>query len=119
MKALTVAALAIVLAGCWSPVPSNHFQGMIGDVPFQLDTRKQTALEGLTFKTTHVTVTGSNIAELRIEKLTGANDPQVIDKSYAGQAAVAKTYLDGLKGFAESLTKGGAEGAVKGLTGKP
>jgi hypothetical protein len=110
----------LLLTGCQSPpVPSNHFQGTIDGVPFQLDTKKQTKMKGFEFLVSRVSPIGTNFATLKIESIEGVNDPQVISKSYAGQAAVAKEFFDGFNSLASKLAEGGTKGAIEGISPKP
>ena len=106
-------ALSWLAFGCQSPVPSNEFSGTIGGVPFKFTARKQTVTKGVALKVTTVSGFATNYAELSIAELSSKNDPQVISKSYAGQAAVAREFFQGINNFAGKLTEGG----VKGLKG--
>ena len=88
MKLLFSALIVCILAGCQSPVPSNHFQGTIGGVPFSFDTRKQTGATNIDFTVVSVSPTTTNFSRLHIGSIFGVNDPAVVDKSYAGAAAL-------------------------------
>ena len=101
------AALAL-LAGCKSPVPGTHISGSIGGKPFEFNSPKQMAMEG--FSLAHTA--GTNTFTLTINKMKSENDPAVIDKAFAGQAAVAQTYFNGINELASKL----AEGAAKGIS---
>lgn len=95
-----------VLTGCKSPVPGAHIKGTLGGVPFDVQNPKQCKIVGFNLSL----ISGSNTFTLSISNLTSENDPQVIDKSYAGQAAVAKEFFTGINDLASKF----AEGAVKG-----
>lgn len=103
-----------VLCGCQSPVPGTHFSGSIGGVPFKFDGHKQTEAHDVTLTVVSCTVVATNYSTLHIGSLKSLNDPQVISKSYAGQAAVMKTMFDGLNQTLSKMVEGGA----KGLTAK-
>jgi hypothetical protein len=103
----TIALLAAALTGCRTPVPSNHISGSLGGVPFELENHKQTTMQGFLLSVT----TGTNTCSLSISNLVSTNDPQVIDKSYAGQAAVTKEFFTGMNEFASKLVEGGVKGA--------
>lgn len=117
---LCLCASVVFVSGCTSPVPSNKFSGTIGGVPFVFQGHKQTSVEDVTLEITSISKRGgdadsfatcvTNYSRLHIGKLSSVNDPQVISKSYAGQAAVTREFFDGMNAFASKF----AEGAVKG-----
>lgn len=111
MRALITALPIAILCGCTSPVPSNHFKGAIGGVPFEFDTKKQTTAENIEFVVVSAGAFSTNYSTLKIGKLSGQNDPQVISKSYAGQAAVTKEFFNGINEFASKVVEGGVKGA--------
>lgn len=66
------------------------------------------------FNATNVTITisqggGTNFV-FHADAMSSQNDPQVIDKSSAGQVAIVKAYMDGLN----QLTSAAVQGAVMG-----
>lgn len=118
MKLLSSLALVILLfigtgMSCLhGPVPSNHFRGTIGGVPFELDTKKQTSAKNIEFTVQSILGSVTNFSTLKIGEISGVNDPQVIDKSYAGQVALEKARWEGLNSALEKAAKGTAAGAT-------
>lgn len=104
--------LASLISGCTSPVPGNEFSGEIGGRPFKFRTRKQTVAKKLSLEVYGVSATATNFARLEIGELSSTNDPQVIDKSFAGQAAV----IDAQSRFLEAAGK--TIGAAAGTAAK-
>lgn len=104
--------MLLACCGCMNPVPSNHFSGNVGGVPFVIDTKKQTALTNLEFVVMSVTTNSTNFSKLSIGSVTGLNDPVVIDKSYAGAAAL----VDANSRFVKEL--GTTFGAAAGTAAK-
>jgi hypothetical protein len=118
VRTVLLAALIapLALTGCATgnrAVPGNHIKGSIAGQPFEIQNPKNTLMEGVSL--THQS--GTNSFTLRIDKLSSTNDPQVIDKAYAGQAAVTKTLFDGVNGTLEKLEKLAATGGKKAATG--
>lgn len=104
---MTLTGLCILVTnGCKSPVPSTKFSGSIGGQPFQFEGHKQTVAKGLDL----MMITGTNTFKLSIAELSSQNDPQVIDKSYAGQAAVTKEFFDGANNMISKIVEGGVKG---------
>jgi hypothetical protein len=101
---------AALFCGCRNPVPGNRIKGSIMGQPFAIDNPKNTTMRNVTL-TAHA---GTNSFELRIGEIASTNDPQVIDKAYAGQAAVAKIYFDG----AGQLVSQAMQAMAAGATGK-
>jgi hypothetical protein len=92
-SALVVAAM---LCGCVAggnrAVPGNHIKGFIAGQPFEIENPKNTTMTGVLLSHT----SGTNTFFLSIEKISSTNDPQVIDKAYAGQAHVMAVQWQGL-----------------------
>lgn len=112
------AGMMMFLAGCMSPVPSNHFTATVGGEKFDFETRKQTAAEGLEYSHTVMDASGkTNVFSLKVNKLSSTNDPQVIDRAYAGQAAVIDAqgrFLKSMVDAAEALGQKGGEAVATG-----
>lgn len=110
--------LAVSMTGCGTSgnkaVPGNHISGFIGGQPFGIDNPKNTTLRGV--EITHTA--GTNTFTLKIAELSSTNDPQVIDSSYAGQAAVMKTMFDGVRDITGVAIEK-AVGALKTADTKP
>jgi hypothetical protein len=106
-KYFCLLAIPLLLAGCTSPVPSTKFSGYVAGQPFEFVGHKQTSAKGVQL-TMH---SGTNTFSLTIAELSSQNDPQVISKSYAGQAAVTKEFFTGMNQFASKLVEGGVKGA--------
>ena len=104
--------LAAIPLSCMNPVPRNHFQGSVGGVPFTIDTRKQTALTNLEFVVMNMTTNSTNFSKLSIGSVTGVNDPVVIEKSYAGAAALTDAHTRLVKELGTTL------GAAAGTAAK-
>lgn len=115
MKETLLVGVALLLVACQSPVPGNKFSGAIGGVPFTFEGHKQTEASNITLSVVSVTCVATNYSSLHIGSLKSVNDPQVISKSYAGQAAVMREFFTG----ANDLVSKAVEGGAKGFTGKP
>lgn len=102
------ATLALAVTGCMNPVPGTRIKGQIGGVPFEVNSPKQTTMKGLMIQHS----AGTNHFVLNIAELSSTNDPQVIDKSYAGQAAVLKTIGDIAADVAAKTAAAAAKGVV-------
>lgn len=122
LAALCLCASVVIFSGCQSPVPGTHFSGALGGVPFVFDGHKQTSAEDVTLEVVSVASRPSvfegvapgfttNYSRLHIGKLSSVNDPEVVGKSYAGQALVTKQFFDGMNQFASKLVEGGVKGA--------
>ena len=105
---LAITISIILLTGCVSKLPSTRISGLLGGAPFEMEYQKQTTIEGLMVQ--HNTLSNGTFI-LNIQKLSSVNDPQVIDKAYAGQAAVMKTALEGASEMFSKIAEGAAKGA--------
>lgn len=127
--AMPVAGLALcvavaTLSGCaTSPIPSNRITGAIGGVPFTIEAHKQTLAENIELEVDSVTAVSTNRSRLVIGKLSSTNDPQVIDKSYAGQARVIEAQTQFAKEIVNSIGtatgNAGGSAARTAATGTP
>ncbi len=106
---LILCASVMVLTGCKSPVPGNHISGSLGGVPFKIENPKQFSAKGFQLTLD----AGTNHFVLHFDEMSSQNDPQVIDKSYAGQAAVAKQFFSGINDLMGKIVEGGISGAKK------
>ena len=106
---LALGAAAILFTGCAMPVPGTRIKGQIGGVPFEVHSPKQATLKGLMIQHS----AGTNHFVLNVAELSSTNDPQVIDKSYAGQAAVAKAHYDGATALVEKAVEAGVKAGAK------
>ncbi len=97
------------------PVPGTRIKGQIGGVPFEVNSPKQTTLKGLLIQ--HHS--GTNNFTLNVAELSSTNDPQVIDKAYAGQAAVAKAHYDGATALVEKAVEAGVKVGTKTVVPVP
>jgi len=78
--------LAVIFAGCGlTPVPRTTFKASIGGQEFAYSNPKQAIASNIVFE---VVSTNGAKASMTIGSLSSVNDPAVVDKSYAGQAAV-------------------------------
>lgn len=112
MKTLPLILLTacLLLTGCKTPVPANTIKIKTPRGLYQIGTPKNVDIDK--FK---ASVATDGTVEVAFDKWTSTNDPQVIDKSYLGQAAVAKQYFDGMNQLASKLVEGGVKGAKGGL----
>lgn len=108
MKTVMVLIAVALLVGCKSPVPSTKFSGYVAGQPFEFVGHKQTTAKGIEL----MMHSGTNTFSLKIEELSSQNDPQVISKSYAGQAAVTKEFFTGFNATLSKVAEGGMKGAV-------
>lgn len=111
-----IGLLPLLLCGCMGArvVPSNEFSGMIGNQPFKFSARKQTTAKGIEI----LSEQGTNRFALRVQELSSTNDPQVIDKSYAGQAAVIDAQARFVEKVEAAIGKAAGAAANTAVTGK-
>lgn len=113
MKKITTLLLVIVsivvLAGCGSPVPGNHISGALGGVPFDIKNPKQFNAKGFDLALD----AGTNHFKLHFDEMNSTNDPQVIDKAFAGQVALEKARWDGINSFTASAVSAAVSSAKK------
>lgn len=96
--------LSLMFTGCATgnkAVPGNHIKGSIAGQPFEIQNPKNTLMEGVVLSHT----SGTNTFNLTIAKIASTNDPQVIDKSYAGQAHVTEKMFQGMTQMAEQFNR--------------
>lgn len=103
---LILCASALIFTGCSTPVPGNHISGALGGVPFKIENPKQFSAKGFQLTLD----SGTNHFTLHFDEMSSQNDPQVIDKSYAGQAAVAKQFFSGINDLMGKMVEGGVKG---------
>lgn len=107
-KSLTIIGLSAVLAvgvtGCINPVPRTTIEGTIGGQTFKLDNPKDTTVTNLT-----VEVSTNGASRLSIGYLSSANNSNVVNAAYAGQAGVVKETGDAaVKAFQAGVQAAGA-----------
>jgi hypothetical protein len=107
MKIIFGIACAALLCGCGTPVPGNRIAGNFGGVPFEINNPKNFSGEGLEISA----MVGTNYFSMKFDRFRSENDPEVIDKSYAGRAAEVKEWFTGVNGLAGKLAEGAAKGA--------
>jgi hypothetical protein len=119
---LLVVFVVLGCCGCMGgnrAVPGNHIKGFIAGQPFEIENPKNTTMTGVLLSHT----AGTNTFFLSIEKISSTNDPQVIDKAYAGQAHVMQVQWQGvndtlkqIKEIGQRAAEGMATGGVSELT---
>lgn len=108
-RILSVIGLALLCAGCGAlrgPVPANSIRIKSPRGDYVVNTPKNVSIKGF-----NATIDAQGTFNLNFEQWTSTNDPQVIDKSYAGAAILAREYFTGISGIAEKLATGAAKGA--------
>jgi hypothetical protein len=98
--------LLLAVTGCRSPVPANTISIKSPRGDWRIATPKNVNIQGLA-----ASVDTNGVFSLRFDKWTSTNDPEVISKAAAGQAAIAREYFTGISGIAEKLAAGAAKGA--------
>lgn len=111
---ISLAALITFATGCMhNPVPANKIDIKTPRGSYQIATPKNVAIEK--FK---ASVDTNGTVEVAFDSWTSTNDPQVVDKSYAGQALVMKTAFEGANQLAEKLVEGAAKGMKGGASAR-
>lgn len=108
---LSLLCLALLATGCkTNPVPANTISIVTPRGKYNIGTPKNNNIEGF-----DASVDTNGTVSVKFDKWTSTNDPQVVDKAYAGQALVLKTSFDGLNQTLSKLVEGGVKGAKGGL----
>lgn len=108
-------ALCLLLTGCINPVPRNEISGTIAGAPFKIRSPKNVQMNGAELTIISATAYATNFAQLKIKSYGSTNDAQVIDKSYAGQAAVTKELFNGINSSLSQLNELAKQGATKAV----
>jgi hypothetical protein len=105
-KLFCLALLALGLTGCKTAVPANTISIKSPRGDWRIATPKNVSIKGMV-----ALVDTNGTFSLSFDQWTSTNDPEVISKSAAGQAAIAREYFTGISGIAEKLAAGAAKGA--------
>lgn len=101
------------LTGCsimHGPVPANSIVIHAPSGDYKVATPKNVAIEKF-----QAAVDSNGVFRVTFDKWTSTNDPEVIGKSFAGQAAVTREFFNGMNAFAGKLVEGGFKGAAEGI----
>lgn len=106
--ALALTVCSLISAGCKSPVPANQISIKAPSGTYDIRTPKNVDIQKL-----EASVSTNGVFNVKVERWSSTNDPQVIDKSSAGRVAEINAYKD----LIGSAVEKGVAGAAKGLKG--